>query len=289
MASDRQDSNAPSGDLGSRVATRLARDLFSGHLPPGSLLPREVELADAFGVSRASVRSGLQTLAALGIVRRQSGQGTVVTDPRDWNLLDPLVTGWMVDHADPGQGFLREIFEFRTATEPFIAALAAHRATARDLAAMEAAFEGMAHEVAAADRDGRAVDVEAFTVHDVDFHAAVYRATGNLVWAQLSHILRPAITLVVRQSNATADELRDSLGRHRHLMDQIRLRRPDAAFDAAEAVMRRTGHDLGLDRPPEERDLVALWRERLGSHPSRTPAAGDETREDQPGSRGGNP
>lgn len=233
--------------LSHQVAARLASDLFSGVYQPGDLLPAELKLVETFGVSRASVRSGLQTLVALGIIRRQSGQGTVVTEYRDWNVLDPTVTSWMSEYANPNPEFLREIYEFRRSTEPFIAALAAERATARDLVAIEEAFFGMDGALPDAGRTGRdLVDMQAFTIADVEFHAAIYRATHNLVWAQLSHILQPAIQLVISKSNDTADELRDSLGRHRHLMECIRLRQPEAAFEAAARVIARTGFDLGL-------------------------------------------
>lgn len=255
--------STPARDTGARIAEILAKELFSGSLQPGAVLPKEPDLVARFGVSRASIRSGLQTLAALGIVRRQAGQGTVVTEYRDWNLLDPLVTRWMVEQGNPDPSFLAEIFEFRRATEPYISGLAARRATARDLLAVEEGFLGMEAAVADAARLGRPVDINAFSVADVDFHAAIYRATHNLMWAQLAHILRPSILLVIRKSNGTADELRDSLERHRHLMECIRLRRPAEAFDAAAHVMSRTGFDLGLAGTAQgDTDLLSLWRDR---------------------------
>lgn len=246
MASVRTLAQGIPQDLGHKIATRLAEDLFSGTYRPGDLLPKEIELADTFGISRASVRSGLQTLVSLGMVRRHSGQGTVVTEYRDWNMLDPMVTGWMSEYATPNPEFLREIYEFRRSTEPFIAALAARRATARDLAAIEDAFLAMEQALHGEKGSKSALDLPEFSIADVEFHAAIYRATHNLVWGQLAHILRPSILLVIRKSNDTADELRDSLERHRALMESIRLRQPDAAFDAAVSVMDRTGFDLGL-------------------------------------------
>ncbi|SBW12131.1 GntR-like protein [uncultured Alphaproteobacteria bacterium] len=230
-------------DLGAQVAERLARELFSGRTKPGSLLPKETELVESFGVSRVSVRAGLQTLVALGIVRRYAGQGTVVAEYRDWNMLDPLVTRWMVDFADPNIDFLNELFEFRESVEPFIAAIAAERATARDLAQIEEAFQGMERAVDPA--DGRAFDQQALDDADVAFHAAIYRATHNIIWSQLAHILRPSIQLIVRKSNASAAELYDTLKRHRALMECIRLRQPQAASEAAVQVMNRTKADLG--------------------------------------------
>ncbi len=212
-------------DLGKRMAERLARDLFSGHYPPGSFLPKEAELCDRFEMSRASVRGGLQLLVALGIVTRISGQGTVVREYRDWNLLDPLVTRWMADYAAPNLEFLREIFEFRHAVEPFIAMIAAQRATARDLLAIEEAFSGMERSL---DSERMTWEGRGFSDYDIEFHAAIYRATHNVVWGQLAHILRPSIMLVIAKSNDTADELRDSLERHRRLMECIRLRQVEA-------------------------------------------------------------
>lgn len=239
-----RDGAAPDRGLGDQVADRLARELFSGTYRPGDLLPKEVELVERFGVSRASVRTGLQSLASRGIVRRVVGQGTVVQDFRDWNILDPVVTRWLVDHAIPNPDFIRDIFAFRHAAEPMISAIAAANAGARDLLAMEEAFEGMERCVASPTLAWRG---HSFTEYDVDFHAAIYRGTRNAVWAQLAHILRPALTLVVRQSNDTTDDLLDSLDRHRRLMESIRLRNPARAFEAALHVMQRTAQDLGIE------------------------------------------
>lgn len=254
-------------DQGSRVAERLARDLFSGAYSPGSLLPREIDLAETFGVSRASVRAGLQNLTSLGIITRLAGQGTTVRDYSDWNILDPLVTRWMAEHAAPNPEILRQIFEFRRTTEPFISAQAARRANARDLAAIEDGYLGMAQ---ALDDSGAGHGLaDAFTESDVAFHAAIYRATHNLVWSQLAHILRPTIKIVIRTTNNSAAELRDSLERHRSLMECIRLRQPEAAFEAAVHVMARTGLDLGLsgDGAPEDAaQLAPAWaRSILGA------------------------
>lgn len=64
----------------------LARDLqasiIAGHLKPGSLLPGEIELAEAHGVSRGTVRAALDILARDGVVERRRGSGTRVMQPR---------------------------------------------------------------------------------------------------------------------------------------------------------------------------------------------------------------
>ncbi|RYH08736.1 FadR/GntR family transcriptional regulator [Tropicimonas sp. IMCC6043] len=228
--------------LGDQIAEALGNELLSGIFRPGDVLPTEVELAERFGVSRASVRSGLQALASRGIVERFVGQGTVAQDFSDWNILDPVVTGMLADHESPHPDLVRSIFEFRFSAEPLIAAVAARNARARDLVAMEDAIDGMARCA-----EARAPGTESFTQWDVSFHVAVYRATHNAVWSHLAHILRPAITLVVSRSNDSSEELREALERHRELMECIRLRDPTRAFESALRVMQLTAEELGVD------------------------------------------
>ncbi|SDK11272.1 FadR/GntR family transcriptional regulator [Aliiruegeria lutimaris] len=228
--------------LGPQIADALGLEILSGIYRPGDVLPTEMELVERFGVSRASVRSGLQALAARGIVERFVGQGTIAQDFSDWNILDPAVTGMLADHESPHPDLVRSIFEFRFSAEPLIAAAAARKARARDLLALEEAMEGMERCAAAS-----ATGSDSFTQHDVSFHVAVYQATHNAIWSHLAHILRPAITLVVRRSNESSEELREALGLHRALMECIRMRDPAGAYNAAHKVMQLTAEELGID------------------------------------------
>ncbi|MCF8480410.1 MAG: FCD domain-containing protein [Rhodospirillum sp.] len=259
------------------MAEQLATDLLSGRWGPGDLLPKEIDLCERFGMSRPSIRSGLQILTSLGIIRRVSGHGTVVEDFEGWDLLDPLMTRWMARHDTPNPRFLSDIFAFRHAAEPYISAMAARAATARDLLAMEEAFHGMEATVRSGRHNLTDIHGKTFSDYDVEFHAAIYRATHNIIWTRLAHILRPAIMLVVSTSNATAEELRDSLERHRHLMECIRLRQTDETFEAALRVMARTAFDLGLENSAaEDAALLAKWKGQIGpAGPPESPTSGE--------------
>ncbi|GAB2801906.1 FadR/GntR family transcriptional regulator [Halomonas shantousis] len=239
-----------SSTRGSRpdIAELLAEAIFSGRYVPGDLIPRELDLCDQYGVSRSTVRSALQNMVAAGLVVRISGQGTRVRDFAEWHLLDPKVTEWMARYAQPNPRFQREIFAFRVSVEPFVAWLAAQNATAVDLLDIEKAYEGMIEALKQPDLhwQGKSHDD-----YDVAFHEAIFAATHNLVWAQLSHVLRPSITLLVQRSNHSANELNDSMIRHRRVMEAIRLRQPEAAHAAALAVLERTGRDLGVPESPK--------------------------------------
>ncbi|WP_320144540.1 FadR/GntR family transcriptional regulator [uncultured Cohaesibacter sp.] len=238
--------------VGGLLADELAKLVFDGSLVPGDTLPPETELAATHQISRASVRSALQVLETLGIVARRAGRGTTVQEFREWNFLDSQVSQWIADYAAPNLGVLHDVFEFRVTTEPLIATLAAKRATARDLLAMEDAFNVME---ANWERRASLGERASFSQADIAFHEAIYRATHNLVWAQIVHILRPAILLVIKTSNETAEELRESLERHRRLMEAIRMRDSDAAHVAATRILSQTGYDLGFEETPGEKEI----------------------------------
>lgn len=62
------------------ICERIRSLIISGELEPGTQLPSEVELADAMGVSRNTVRDALNTLQQEGTILRRHGVGTFVTE-----------------------------------------------------------------------------------------------------------------------------------------------------------------------------------------------------------------
>jgi GntR family transcriptional regulator len=65
-----------------QVADHLRGQIMDGTYPPGQLLPSEESLAAEFGVSRPTVRQGIQALAAEGLADIRRPRGTMVRDPR---------------------------------------------------------------------------------------------------------------------------------------------------------------------------------------------------------------
>ncbi|OGL68919.1 MAG: hypothetical protein A3J27_14135 [Candidatus Tectomicrobia bacterium RIFCSPLOWO2_12_FULL_69_37] len=63
-----------------QITNLLRRKIELGELPPGSKLPREIDLAKTFGVSCVPIRQALSLLSADGLVLRQRGRGTFVTE-----------------------------------------------------------------------------------------------------------------------------------------------------------------------------------------------------------------
>ncbi len=68
----------PEGTKARRVFLSLKDEISGGRLNDGDSLPGEQKLAEAFGVSRVTVRRALEKLAANGFIERRAGSGTVV-------------------------------------------------------------------------------------------------------------------------------------------------------------------------------------------------------------------
>ncbi|WP_106477616.1 FadR/GntR family transcriptional regulator [Phytohalomonas tamaricis] len=236
--------NARSDDKKANVAEILIKDIFSGLYQPGDFIPKELEICERFSLSRSVVRRHLSQLVDGGIIERISGYGSKVREYSEWNILDPVVTEWMTRFAAPNQEIQREVLAFRLTVEPFVAMTAASKATAHDLVAIEEAFHGMGQNLRHSESSE---ERHIHTDFDVAFHVAIFKATHNIVWAQLSHVLRPSIHLLIAESNITATDPEQSLERHRTLMEAIRMRQPQKAFHAAQAVLEGTALALGLD------------------------------------------
>ncbi|MGD9924034.1 MAG: GntR family transcriptional regulator [Pseudorhodoplanes sp.] len=64
-----------------QIVERLREKISSGLHDPGSLLPSEAALTKEFGVSRVTIRQALSELEQRGLIYRQQGRGTFVSEP----------------------------------------------------------------------------------------------------------------------------------------------------------------------------------------------------------------
>jgi GntR family transcriptional regulator, galactonate operon transcriptional repressor len=218
-----------------RVAGELARMILSRATPAGSALPVEAELCTRFGVSRTVLREAVRTLAAKGLVETRQRGGTVVRSPEHWSRLDVEVLAWM-NEIEPDIDFVRGIIEARLVIEPAAAALAAERASARDLALIEMALEQMY----SASTD----DLEACVEADKLFHTGILLASGNPVFAQLAHMIGAALLNSFRLTSSATTAFQVTLDAHREVLEAIRLRRAQAARSAMEGLLGIASREL---------------------------------------------
>jgi GntR family transcriptional repressor for pyruvate dehydrogenase complex len=204
----------PDTAAGAQVVEHVRREIEAGRLGPGDRLSPERELALKMGVSRPSLRSGLRTLQAMGIVTSRRGAGTFIVEG------PPKLGKGPLQFLAALHGFtLEQMYEARRMLEVGAAGLAAERATGEQLATMADEIAGM---FATLD------EPQTFLRHDLDFHRAVAAGSGNPILAAIIGTLTEIIWETGR-INVQGLGLRDSAETHRRIYKEIRARSPERA------------------------------------------------------------
>ncbi|MBD0739623.1 GntR family transcriptional regulator [Streptomyces sp. CBMA29] len=86
------DETAKAVHLYEAVATRLAEQISQGQYPPGSMLPSETDLMNAFTISRPTARAAVAELRSMGLVESQRGKGSLVRQPTPRADIDQTIT-----------------------------------------------------------------------------------------------------------------------------------------------------------------------------------------------------
>jgi GntR family transcriptional regulator, transcriptional repressor for pyruvate dehydrogenase complex len=219
-----------------RVVEHVRRLIESRELKPGDRLPGERDLAHELGLSRPSVRSGLEALESMGVVVSRRGAGTFIAQgPPDLGR-EPLSLLASLHRFTPA-----EMFEARQVLEVGIAGLAARQAEGEPLAAMA---EEVTEMFASVDDPG------AFLRHDVRFHRAVAAGCGNRVLAALMEMVAAQFYELRKETVERARNLRDSAEMHRRIFRAIRVRDAEGARAAMTEHLREARHAQDLEALP---------------------------------------
>ena len=158
--------------LSQTVAQQLLDLIRENALVAGDKLPSEMELKEAFGVGRSTIREALNGLVSLGVIEVRHGHGAYVRST-------PAMTSDALDAA-VGRGITRELLEARAAMEVAIAQYAAERAEESDLDALRECLEAAEREI---DAGGRGVEEGA------RFHLLLAEAAQNSICCQFIRMI----------------------------------------------------------------------------------------------------
>lgn len=166
-------------DVGAEVYDQMREMIFKNVWKSGDRLPSENELAEAFGVSRVTIRQALIKLNASGLIRTRQGEGSFVQELSVGLKLNELLPSiYLSDDS------VRDVWEFRMMTEGETAALAAKRATDEDVRLLWNAYEKLKDQ-----RD----DLDAYIGNDFHFHRLLTTIVGNKLITQVHYLLRDVL------------------------------------------------------------------------------------------------
>ena len=90
------------------VVEALLDRIVAGEFAPGERLPKEVVVAELYGVNRGTAREALRALEERRVAIVKHGRGSIVQPQSSWNVLDPTVAAALLS-ARGRAGFAREI------------------------------------------------------------------------------------------------------------------------------------------------------------------------------------
>jgi GntR family transcriptional regulator, transcriptional repressor for pyruvate dehydrogenase complex len=239
---------APDSHLTMQVVNHIRTLLENGTLRPGEKIPSERDFARSLKISRASLRTGINYLAAMGVIKVRHGVGTFVADgPAEFDKASLRIMGAL-------HGFQSwQMFEARLILESHLAELAAERSRQEHHAALS---EEVAEMFAAIDSPSE------YLIHDVLFHRIISQASGNPILAALMETITTALYDDRRKTVEHSLDLRESAEMHREIYRAIRSRKPAEARKLMEQHLRMAQTAQGKERVSNIKSLQAAAKPR---------------------------
>ncbi|HEY1853319.1 MAG TPA: FadR/GntR family transcriptional regulator [Solirubrobacterales bacterium] len=195
----------------------LTADIVAGVRRTGEMLPKEVDLAAEFDVSRGVARETIRAMEERGLVTVKHGKGATINAPDSWDVFDADVLAATLD-TDQGVDVLKEYLECRRILEVEAAGLAAERATKAHIKQLAEAVRRM--EETTVRPSGQAAE-ELFHESDIAFHQALIAATGNRPLAGLVERLHSALLLARYPLARPQYRIERALPEHRRIFDAV--------------------------------------------------------------------
>ena len=196
--------------LSDSVLDEITRMFDSGELKEGDKLPNQNALAAQLGVSRASLRESLHTLAITGVLEQRPGFGTIVRGRLPKNFSDFLSLPLISDATET-----IELVEARRYIEVANVELAVEHATDEEVAELNRLVMAMADAV-------RSQDQAAYVQLDAEFHHLLAKATGNRFMVHLFLTIRRIMQQFITESFSALPKMLDrSLADHKRIYEAI--------------------------------------------------------------------
>jgi len=204
---------------GADTTQQLQAFIDSGAYEPGDRLPAERELINSLGISRTSLRKGLDALERKGVIWRHVGKGTFVSGRENPELVPGIAK--LSQEISPVQ-----MMRARFSLEPAIAREAAANASGEAVDKLRASYE----------RTLQATSWDEYEHSDDVFHRTIAEATGNALLVSLfDHLnqVRRAVAWhqVIRKTDSPGKK-HQSFFEHEVLLNAIEARDSVAAHKA---------------------------------------------------------
>lgn len=165
-----------------KVENSLVELLQQRKLKIGDAIPKELELAEALGVSRTVIREALTRLRLMGLIETKKKKGSVITSPDLFSMISKSMNPHVLD-----QDTLKEMFQIRLILEVGMADFIFQRLTKADLDELKDIVS----------KEPPVTDSHLFNIeHEIAFHGKLYEITGNQTLKKFQRLLLPIFDYV---------------------------------------------------------------------------------------------
>jgi DNA-binding FadR family transcriptional regulator len=203
--------------MADQVEERIRAYLTQQGFKPGDALPKELEMAEALGVSRNVVREALSRLRMLGMIETKKRRGMVLTEPDIMNGLERMLEPRLL-----GSTSTKDLFSLRIVLEVGMSDLLFMNRTDDDLKFLEKVVSN---------EEKKARTPQDHIGYELEFHGRLYRMTGNEFLRRFTNLLIPVFDHWLTYETQIGVILVGSVT-HRDLLNELNDGTPDS-FRAA--------------------------------------------------------
>lgn len=179
---------------------------------PGDSIPKEIELAQALGVSRTAIREALSRFRTLGIIESRKNKGMTISKPDVFNNMKRVMDSQLLDNDT-----LQEIFEMRLVLEMGIC----------DLLFARKDDEKIALLAEIVDKEEKTKKKNDKLKFDVEFHSMLYMISGNNTILRFQKILLPVFDYVYNKLHVPSQVENENFVSHKVLLDTLKNGTPE--------------------------------------------------------------
>jgi len=231
MASDKIRQQTVVAQVMGEIRELIASNAYAA----GDKIPTEKELAERFGVGRSSIREAIKIFNYLGVLESRAALGTFV---RDRSQISSEALSWSLLL---GNDELDDLIDLRGSIELWclLGLVDGYKHGTEAATQTVRSLTEIVDEMADAAANGiREPLIEA----DFQFHYAVIRSSGNLLFASIYDTLRSFLHAEIKRSQDDYEDPQQICNEHRQLIEAI------TTGEQLQAIAAYTGHIENIKR-----------------------------------------
>lgn len=195
-----------------KIEITLQEYFRTENFAPGDAIPKEMELAEAMGVSRTALREAIARFKTLGIIESRKNRGMILTRPDILNNMQRLMDPQLL-HGDT----MKEIFEMRLVIEIGLADILFLRKTEAGLIKLEQIVE----------KDEKTDSKNEGIKYDVEFHSMLYEISKNETIQRFQKMLLPIFDYMNTELHVKSQIPNEEYVSHRVLLNVLKNGNPE--------------------------------------------------------------